>query len=76
MPRQKWLEATKLHDLLHTVQDFENYGSPNNVDAALNENNLIDFAKRASWCAHKKKNIVVSQVRKHLQENDLIHKAQ
>jgi len=28
------------------VKDIENSGSPNNVDAAPNENNLIDFAKK------------------------------
>jgi len=36
----------KFHDLLHIVRDIENYGSPNNIDAAPNENNLIDFAKK------------------------------
>ncbi len=36
----------KFHDLLHIVRDTENFGSPNNVDAAPNENNLIDFAKK------------------------------
>ncbi len=33
------------HDLLHTVRDIENHGSPNNTDAAPNENNLIDVEK-------------------------------
>jgi len=36
----------KFHDLLHIVRDIENHRSPNNVDAAPNENNLIDFAKK------------------------------
>jgi len=44
----------KFHDLLHIVRDIENYGSPNNIDAALNENILIDFAKRPGRRAHKK----------------------
>lgn len=44
----------KFHDLLHIVRDIENYGSPNNIDAAPNENNLIDFAKRPGRRAHKK----------------------
>jgi len=44
----------KFHDMLHIVRDIENYGSPNNVDAAPNENNLIDFAKRPGKRAHKK----------------------
>jgi len=44
----------KFHDLLHIVSDIENYGSPNNIDAAPNENNLIDFAKRPGRRAHKK----------------------
>jgi len=29
----------KYHDLLHIARDIENFGSPNNIDAALNENN-------------------------------------
>jgi len=33
------------HDMLHIVCDIKNYGSPNNIDAAPNKNNLIDFAK-------------------------------
>jgi len=41
--------------MLHIVRDIENYGSPNNVDTASNENNLIDLAKRPGWRAHKKK---------------------
>jgi len=36
----------KIHDMLHIVRDIEKFGSPpDNVDAAPNENNLIDFAK-------------------------------
>jgi len=34
--------------------DIGNYGSPNNVDAAPNENNLIYFAKKPGERAHKK----------------------
>jgi len=64
----------KFHDLLHIVRDIENYGSPNNVDAAPNENNLIDLAKRPSRRAHKKKEVFVSQVSKQLRESDLIQK--
>jgi len=41
--------------MLHIVRDIENFGSPNKVDAAPNENNLIDFAKRPGRRAHKKK---------------------
>ena len=44
----------KFHDLLHVVRDIDNFGSPNNVDAAPNEHNLIDFAKRSGRRAHKK----------------------
>ena len=44
----------KFHDILHIVRDIENFGSPNNVDAAPNENNLIDFAKKPGRRAHKK----------------------
>ncbi len=54
----------KYHDLLHIVEDIENYGSPNNVDAAPNKNNLIDFAKRPGRRAHKKREVFVSQVSK------------
>jgi len=31
--------------MFHIVCDIEKYGSPNNVGAAPNKNNLIDFAK-------------------------------
>ena len=65
----------KFHDLLHLVRDIENYGSPNNIDAAPNENNLIDFAKRPGRRAHKKREVFVSQVSKRLRETDLIRKA-
>jgi len=65
----------KFHDMLHIVRDIENFGSPNNVDAAPNENNLIDFAKRPGKRAHKKKEVFVSQVSKRLKESDLIRKA-
>jgi len=34
--------------------DIGKYGSPNNVDAAPNENNLIYFAKKPGERAHKK----------------------
>ena len=53
----------KFHDLLHIVRDIENYGSPNNIDAAPNENNLIAFVKRPDRRAHKKV-VFVSQVSK------------
>jgi len=65
----------KFHDMLHIVRDIENYGSPNNVDAAPNENNLIDFAKRPGKRAHKKREVFISQVGKRLRESDLIRKA-
>jgi len=45
------------------------------VDAAPNENNLIDFAKRPGKRAHKKKEVFVAQVSKRLRESDLIRKA-
>jgi len=61
--RNGW-HLQKFHDL-HIVRDIENYGSPNNVDAAPNENNLIDLAKRPSRHAHKKK-VFVLQVSKQL----------
>jgi len=48
------------HVLLHLVRDIENYGSPNNIDAAPNENNLIDFAKRPGRRAHKKGSFCVT----------------
>jgi len=65
----------KFHDMLHIVRDIENFGSPKNVDAAPNENNLIDFAKRPGKRAHKKREVFVSQVSKRLRETDLIRKA-
>jgi hypothetical protein len=65
----------KFHDMLHIVRDIENFGSPNNVDAAPNENNLIDFAKKPGRRAHKKREVFVSQVSKRLRETDLIRKA-
>ncbi len=40
------------------MKDIENFGSPNNVDAAPNENNLIDFAKRPGRRAHQKKELL------------------
>jgi len=43
--------------MLH-MKDIENFGSPNNVDAAPNENNLIDFAKRPGRRAHQKKELL------------------
>jgi len=64
----------KFHDLIHVVRDIENFGSPNNVDAAPNENNLIDFAKRPGRRAYKKREVFVSQVSKRLRETDLIRK--
>jgi len=57
----------KFHDMLH-MKDIENFGSPNNVDAAPNENNLIDFAKRPGRRAHQKKEFFVSQVSKRLRD--------
>jgi len=69
----------KLHDLLHIVRDIENYGSPNNIHAAPNENNLIGFltrpGRRPGRRAHKKREVFVSQVSKRLCETDLIRKA-
>jgi len=44
----------KFHVMLHIVRDIENFGSQNNVDAAPNKNNLIDFAKKPGKRAHKK----------------------
>ena len=76
-PRQDkngW-KLQKFHDMLHIVRDIENFGSPNNVDAAPNENNLIDFAKRPGKRAHKKREVFVAQVSKRLRETDLIRKA-
>jgi len=35
----------KVHDMLHTARDIENYGSPNNVDAASNENILLSLPR-------------------------------
>jgi len=35
----------KFHDLLHIVYDVELFGSPNNFDAAPNENKIIDLQK-------------------------------
>jgi len=57
--RNGW-HLQKFHDLLHIVQDIENFGSPNNVDAAPNENNLINLAKKTAWCAKKKGSFCVS----------------
>ncbi len=48
------------HDLLHLVRDIKNYGSPNNINATPNENNLIDFAKRPGRRAHKKESFCVT----------------
>ena len=62
-------------NLLHIVRDIDNFGSPNNVDADPNENNLIDFAKRPGKRAHKKREVFVAQVSKRLREIDLIRKA-
>jgi len=45
------------------------------VDAAPNENNLIDLAKKPARRAHKKREVFVSQVSKQLRETDLIRKA-
>ncbi len=42
----------KFHDLLHIVRDIENYGSPNNIDAAPN-----NCVKRPGGRAHKKRGI-------------------
>jgi len=64
----------KFHDMLHIVSDIENFGSPNNVDAAPNENNLIDFAKRPGKRAHKKNKFLFYKS-KRLRESDLIRKA-
>jgi len=65
----------KFLDTLHIVKDIENSGSPNNVDAAPNENNLIDFAKKPGRRVHKKREVFVAQVSKRLREMDLIRKA-
>jgi len=72
--RNGW-KLQKFHDILHVVRDMFNFGSPNNFDAAPNENNLIDFAKKPGRRAHKKKEVFVSQVSKRLRETDLIQKA-
>jgi len=52
----------KFHDLLHIVCDIENFGSPNNLDAAPNENNLIDPAKKPAWHAQKRKFLCLKSV--------------
>jgi len=49
----------KFHDLLHIVRDIENYGSPNNIDAASNENNLIDFTKDQAEELIKRRSVCV-----------------
>ncbi len=61
--RNGW-KLQKFHDMLHIVRDIENFGSPNNVDSAPNENNLIDFAKEPGRRAHKKREVFVSQISK------------
>jgi len=43
-----------IFDLLHIVRDIKSNVSPNNIDAAPNGNNLIDFAKRPGRRDHKK----------------------
>jgi len=63
------------HDMLHIVRDIENFGSPNNVDAAPNENNLIDFAKNQEDRLTRKGRYLFAQVSKRLIETDLIRKA-
>jgi len=45
----------KFHDMLHIGRDIKIFGSPNNVDAAPNENNLIEFANRPGKRAQKKR---------------------
>jgi len=52
----------KFHDMVHIVRDIENFGSPNNVDAAPNENNLIDFAKKPGRRAHKKREVFLHRL--------------
>jgi len=47
-------------DLLYIVCDIENFGSPNNVDAAPNESNLINFAKKPAQHSQKKGSFCVS----------------
>jgi len=43
----------KFHDMLHIVRDIENFGSPNNVDAAPNENNLKKSSQKGMYLFHK-----------------------
>jgi len=57
----------KFHDMLH-MKDIENFGSPNNVDSAPNENNLIDFATNTWKESSSEERIVVSQVSKRLRD--------
>jgi len=53
--------------MLHIVHDIKNYGSPNNADAAPNENKiLLIFQKNLNDELTKKKEFV-SQVSKRLQ---------
>ena len=64
----------QFHDLLHIVRDIENYGSPNNIDAAPNDNILLILQKDLAEELIKKRDIF-SQVSKRLHETDLIRKA-
>jgi len=50
------------------MKDIENFGSPNNVDSAPNENNLIDFATNTWKESSSEERIVVSQVSKRLRD--------
>jgi len=43
---------SKISWSLLIIKDIENYGSPNNIYATLNENSLIDFARRLGRRAH------------------------
>jgi len=54
--------------VLYIVRDIENFGRPNNVEMAPNENNLIGFTKKTGRRAHKKKEVFISQVSKHFRE--------
>ncbi len=49
-------------------------GSPHNVDAAPNENKLIEFANESGKRAQKKREVFVSQVSKQLRQSDLLRR--
>jgi len=49
-----------LHDMLQIVIDVENFRNSKIVDAAPNENNLTDYAKKPGRRAYKKREVFVS----------------